>query len=535
MKFKALAEKLKKIFSSKKAIIITVIACILVIAIFCFFKFRKPQQSNEPKMSVVRVTKGNISNIIEGSGVIEANEQYDISSLVSGDIIADYFSDGDMVEEDQVLYKIDSSSIEKNIEKSNNSLRQTQLSYNEAMDNLDNLTVKASCGGTITAMYVEEGDKISSNTKICDIINNETMELELSFLASEAGSIYAGQSARVEITGESGSFQGSVYSVSSGSTVNSFGTLVKTVKIHVKNPGGIKPSDTATAVIGDAACTAPGNFEYSESRTVYSEAQGTVYSISRGLGDKVNKNDAICLIDSSGVNNQFEKASLSLRDAQLSLENLYDDLDQYSITSPITGKIIQKNLKAGDKLSNQGSSNVMAVVADLSKFKLTINVDELDIKNLSVGQKATVTADALEGQIFEGSVNNISIIGTSQNGVTTYPVEIIIDNADDIGLIPGMNVDASIIIEEKKDVLLIPAQAVSRGNTVMVNNEPVKVELGIKSGDLVEVISGLSEGDEITYEIEADASNPFAAMMGMGGGMPRGGMPGGGMPGGNRP
>ena len=175
-----------------------------------------------------------------------------------------------------------------------------------------------------------------------------------------------------------------------------------------------------------------------------------------------------------------------------------------------------------------------------------------------------ITADALEDKVFSGYVETVSIIGSSSNGVTTYPVTIVIDNPE--GLIPGMNVSADIIVEKRENVVRIPASALMRGNQVavqlkegekapeittpdgkelpnnskmMMNVAPdgfklVKVKVGLSNEDYVEITEGIAEGDvvRITASQAASATN-FPQMGGMPGGM--GGMPGGGMPGGGMP
>ena len=100
---------------------------------------------------------------------------------------------------------------------------------------------------------------------------------------------------------------------------------------------------------------------------------------------------------------------------------------------------------------------------------MDMNVDELDISKVKVGQTVEITADALIGQSFTGTVDKVSINGTTANGVTTYPVTITI--RDFGNLLPGMNVSAKILGETAKDVLCIPLDAVSRGNMVLIPGE----------------------------------------------------------------
>ena len=174
----------------------------------------------------------------------------------------------------------------------------------------------------------------------------------------------------------------------------------------------------------------------------------------------------------------------------------------------------------------------------------------MDVLSVKAGQTVEVTADAIEGQTFTGTVTNVSLVSSYSNGVTQYPVTVQLDEIGD--LLPGMNVTAKIILEEAEDTLAIPAQALMRGNTVYVQDSSVKesdgmvpagfrsveVETGLISEDYVEILSGLSEGDIVyidpTSSTDSSAAFGMGGMPGGGGGMPGGGMPGGGggMPGG---
>ena len=178
---------------------------------------------------------------------------------------------------------------------------------------------------------------------------------------------------------------------------------------------------------------------------------------------------------------------------------------------------------------------------------MTMSIDELDISLVEVGQTVEVTADAVEGKTYTGVVTKVSVAGTTSGGITTYPVTVRIDETD--GLLPGMNVDAQIVIAEKDSALAIPSGAVNRGNTVLITSDSpsavnaldqeapegyvyVQVETGVSDDSYTEILSGLQEGDTVAYIAVSGSSNGMGMMGGMPGGM-GGGMPsGGGMPGG---
>ena len=151
-----------------------------------------------------------------------------------------------------------------------------------------------------------------------------------------------------------------------------------------------------------------------------------------------------------------------------------------------------------------------------------MNVGELDIGKVRPGQEVEVTAAALPGESFTGTVERVSINGTTTGGFTTYPVTIAIADYGDLK--PGMNVTAAIRCETAENAVSVPVAAVSRGNVVLVPGEgalaedgtvadPAKLEerqvvLGVSDGDYIEITSGLSAGDTVVYQ---------AAETGMGG------------------
>ena len=536
------------IFKNKKFII--AVSVIAVIVLFLVLKGCSTKEVSNIITSAATVTKGDVAVSLSGSGTIEANEQYNITSLVKGDVVEDYFEEGDIVEKDAALYKIDTSDMENSIKRGQDSLNKAQRDYNKNLADRAKLEITAPISGVITASYISEKDEISKNAQVVEITDSETMILSIDFNTSDRDVLYVGADASVYVDSSSTELKGKIERISSGSVINSKGASVIKLDISVRNPGTITPSDTATAIACGVACNSSGTFDYNGKKIVKSRIDGTVEKIHFKEGDKISAGQSIATLSSTNLEDSIYNSSVSLSDAKLNLDNLYETLEDYTITAPISGTVIYKETKAGDKLDNSNSSTVMAIIADMSVIKFDIAVDELDIAKIEVGQEVSVTADALEGKVFNGYIDYISIVGTTNNGVTTYPVTVIVNEPE--GLIPGMNVEAEIIVDISKDTLRIPATALNRGNTVWVkeNSESakkgnvveqensgkeseqhkgyvlVRVEVGISNESFVEILSGLSEGDEI--QITTAAASDFMTQM-MQGKMPTG-MHGGGMP-----
>ncbi len=521
-----------------KIIIPVVLAVIIVLIIIA--AVGRSEEKTKAEFTDYTVSRGNISVEITGSGAVEPIDQYEVKPLVSGDITGCYIEEGQMVQKGDLLYKMDTKDIENTIERARNSLEKAQIAYDDAVKSRQDLIVQSPINGTVTAIYAETGNNISNGSKVVDIIDSSVMELEIPFLASDAANIYAGQSASVTLINSYYTLPGTVSRVTKGTFVSADGVAVCNVYINVENPGAIDKGNSATATIGNYACNSTGTFDYIENCSVTAKSSGEVASMPFKVGDKVQKGQTILTIGSESVDDNIRNAEFSLKDARLSLQNALDQLENYNITAPISGKVIKKTSKAGDSIENgAGSSLVMAVIADMSKIVFDISVDELDITKLAVGQEVNITADAYEDKVFTGVVDYVSSIGATSNGVTTYPVTIEITNPE--GLISGMNVNANIVVMSKDNVLTVPVGAVNRGNTVTVKKgtetQRIKVETGINNDDFIEIISGLNEGDIIQVPVTSSSSSGFM-MPRMGGGMPgmSGGMSGmgGGMPGGGR-
>lgn len=556
-KFKNLKDKCKKL--SKKQKIISLISIIAVLAVV--ISIVKMSGGKADRVLVeVSAEKRNIQTTISGTATVEANAQYEVTALVQGEVIEDYFDEGTEVLKGDKLYQIDTTDAQNSVEKARLNLQKAQNSYNTSAENASKLNVKSDISGTISNMYVKFGDNVSANTKICDVVDTSEIVAKIPFLSDDASNIHKGESATVTVSSTGETLSGRVTHISSGDTINSYGALIKYVKVSVKNPGSINEGEEVLATVGNYACQDSGKAEYENSCTVLSETSGTVSSIICDEGDYVSKGATVVKLESSSLSESLSSSRISLKESELSLDSTLNMLDDYTITAPISGTVISKTTKVGDTMDNSNSTTVMCVIADYSKTTVKLDIDELDLADIEIGQSVNIVADAYPDRTYTGYVDYISKVGTANMGATSYPVTIVIENPDD--LIVGMNVSAEIVTESASDAVSVLQSAVNRGNIVFVKKTDVSkdskkveeeqlkrievpdgyvavvVETGLSDGDYVEIKSGLSEGDTIAYyktELKGDDSSKSENNAGgMGGGMPGGGgMPsGGGMPGG---
>ncbi len=459
----------KKSINIGKRTLAIIIAAVLVVLAFTYSLLSGGSKA-EAELITAQVTRGDIVSSIEGTGVIEAINQYEVTSLAKGDIIADYFEEGDYVQKDQLLYEMDSSSVTSSIERAKSSLEKAQMSYDQANEDVANLNIKADISGVITSLNIKKGDQVGTNTVVAEIVDREAMLLVVPFNQNDAQKLWVGQSATVNLESSFAVVSGTITRIATGSTINSYGVPVTNVEVLVKNPGSIIPGDRATVVAGDYACNDAGIFKYKNESSITAKVSGKVTDINYYEGDKISQGAVIARLESKSVISSARSNRLSLSDARQSLTDAEETLDDYKITAPISGKIIEKTAKAGEKLE-QNSSSTMAIIADLSSLVFEMSIDELDIIKIEVGQQVQITADAIQNKTFTGSVTSISIVGTSAQGVTSYPVKVTIKDAEQSGLIPGMNVTGNIIVETVENVLRVPVSAVRRGNFVIVKDD----------------------------------------------------------------
>ena len=457
-----------------------------------------------------------IVNVFSDSGTITAANTYEVRPLVRGTVLTADFSEGDVVQAGDVLYTIDSSDAANSVERAQISANQAERSYEDA---LNASYVRSDIGGTVVSIRVAPGDAVTAGQEVATIRDDGTVLLTLNFPAADAAAFVPGQTAQVTLDGTYETLAGSVRSVSGADTLSDGNMLVRSVVIAVPNSGSLTSAQAATASVGGVNALGSARFAYQKEQTLTAAASGTVAALCVQPGAVVGAGSNIVQLTSDSLDRQVEQAADSLRSAQLSVEDAMNTLDNYTITAPISGTIIQKNVQAGETVGNESaaaSTTPMCIIHDLRYLEMTLNVDELQILSIKEGQDVRITADAVQDKTFNGVVTNVSSAGTTTGGTTTYPVTIRIDDFGE--LLPGMNATAEIEVASASDALSIPSAAVIRGNYVLItadspsaaNADPsmtapegyvyVKVQTGVSDNDNIQITSGLTEQDTVAYE-----------------------------------
>lgn len=275
------------------------------------------------------------------------------------------------------------------------SVEKAQLSLDQAQSSYDDAVdaqyIRSSVRGTVSSLKVKAGDVVSAGQEVAVVRDDSTLLLTLDFPAADAITYFVGQSVDVTIDGTFETTTGTIQSISGADSLSSGNLAVRSVVIAVQNPGTLNTTMSGTASISGVSAMSSAHFT--------------------------------C---------QYEQ----------------------TITATASGTIIAKDVKVGDTVgSSSSTTETMCVINDLSYLEMTLDVDELDILDIAVGQKAEITADAIDDCTFEGVVTSIFSAGST----TTYPVTIRIDDTG--SLMPGMNATAALDIPPCRRYVIVKATA----------------------------------------------------------------------------
>ena len=496
------------------------VACVAVLGGWFILRPDRAQDANVD-VSYVQTTpeKRDLSNSLSGTGTLNPANTYNVKSLVAGKVLTSTIEEGDIVEEGTVLYTVDASDATTKAEQASITLQQAQRSYDKTVDRQ---YVRAEVAGVVATLKVAKGDEVTSGQEVAVIRDSSKMVLHLEFPAADAAAFSVGQSAEVTLDGTFETLTGTVTAVTGTDTLSTGNLLTRTVTITVRNAGGLTTAQAATATINGVSCIAAKCFEYQAERTLTTLAAGTVTAINVQEGGAVNKDDIVLQISGEDLTEAIQSAVETLRSAELNMDNLQEAMNNYTVTSPISGTIIEKNAKAGDALTAGAD---LCTIYDLSYLVMVINVDELQVSDVSVGQSVQVTADAVPDKTYTGTVTRVSMKGSSNGGTTTYPVTVRIDETE--GLRPGMNANAEIVIAEAGNALAVPNAAIVRGGYVLVtkdspsaaNADPdmtapegyvyVPVKIGVSDDDYTQIISGVTGNDTVAYDPSSVSTDDY--------------------------
>lgn len=521
--------------------VLKTLAVLVVLAAAGFFGYRYYQSqrvmaatsTDGVAYTEYTVSTGSLSKTVTGTGTLSISQTDDVALDYAVTVTDALVEAGDTVTAGQPLLNIDAVALQTTIETLETELETTESEIATLAEDYSSTTyLKMPQYGRVKEVYLTEG------TYIQDVMD----QYGAIALLSLDGWMY------VEIPAHEAWEIDDAVTVRVGNVV-----LDGTVRALENGMATITFSDAYSEEGGEVEITYKGESMGTATAHIHmpyeltTSEKGYIHSVFIEENDRKWEGNRICYLINVPISDSYQ-ALLETRVQQTEqLKEMRTLRDAGAITAPQDG-IVASVVTAS--ATEQAADTVLISLYVGDEKEMIVSVDELDITSVEVGQNVELAMDAITDHTYAGTVSKISQIGTATSGVTVYDVTLTIEGDDQLKL--GMNGTATILVEERENVLLVPIAALStsRGESYVwlksdsaAEDEPgvrTTVETGLSDETYAEVLSGLSEGDVVLITREAGTSSADSRENGMGGMMmDMGGMPGGsfdgGMPAGSPP
>ena len=503
------------------------------------------QTASTTTYQVVGLTTGDLEKSVTGTGTLAAGGTVTETAPVDLEIAEVLVKAGQAVKAGDALAKVDTdtlgeqaAALQEQIDAIDVELAQLAVSESSAK------ALTTTVSGRVKQILCSVGDGAGDVTDQAGGLIMLSTDGRMKLNATLTGTVEIGVTVKVK-TG------GSTYT----GLVEDIADDKKTCVVTLTDNG---PKLGASATVYNTSGAKVGSGTLEVNRPYYVTAtSGSVSKIYVSLNQKVDGRTSLVYLVGIPMAESYEEKTATRQELAESLAEITGLEKTATLTAGQDGTVQAVQAAAGQAVK---AGDGLVTMLTGGATKLEVSVDELDINSISVGQTASIAIDAFTDKAFEGTVDSVSQIGSTSNGVTTYKVTI--KMAEDSALKVGMNATATIVIEKHEGVLLLPLEALqsSRGqqyvwlytgslpeDSAQDPGTRTEVTTGMSNDNYVEITEGLSANDQVVVVRTKTASSGNNGQQGgmmfpgmEGGAMPGGGerpsggnFPGGGGPGGN--
>lgn len=562
-------------WSGKKIALLVVILLLIFLVGSCLIKARKQIPADTGYLTST-VERGTIEQTIEGTGSLQPFERFVLKTKTGGTVEKVFVTEGTQIKAGEPILQISNDSVTNQREQATIQWEAAQKDYNELLkpdptstairaaqlkveqyrlaleekkEQREALTLKAPFNGTVLSNELSLGQHVKAGQKAVRFATAGEVEVVAQLDEKDISSITTGMEADIYVKGIGQNLKGKVKEVAfAGDTASGkFEVILEISEPTESIREGMQTYNTIFVVKDPARemflyKQGPGYIRYVQSDEMLTEINGKVMDIYQEPGTRVYKGAPLILLSNPELDRQLKETQLQLENAEEELRRLVDPdkatLDQQRlkvlqsqdnylsakekaeslhVVSPIDGVVVSLSVSVGEELSNSNLEQELVVISSFQQTELTIVVDELDINKIEMGQEAIIEADALPGQKLTGKIIGIAYEGTTVNDITKYDVTLAMNYTE--GIKGGMSATATILLEKKEDVLIVPAEAVTTKDgqstiQVMVDGTPQTktIEIGLSTDRWVEITDGLQEGD--SFIVVSAGNNRFEMMFG---------------------
>lgn len=494
----------KKKKHTGRNVLIIVLVLAALFAVWRFMGGTRPGQtaSTESQLNTATASIGSISVIAEGSGYVEPASTKAVTFPYDGKLKELSVETGDQVKSGDVLAKYDADDLDDAVDAKKQELSDLNDQI-AAAGSEGSSSITSPVKGRVKRIYASSGDVVSEvvdrNGGLLEISADGKLKVEFQ---NEKSSIRVGDSVTVEFDSES--VTGRIVSAGDGQYT---ATIPDSTDYQV---------DTAVTVRGSSGeRLGEGKLE-SNSPYLVRANYGVIDTVEVSKTSQVDVGTTLFTRKDSDYNSTYTDLLSKREDKVQELQDLLDFQKDPVIKADCDGYVATLDAVEGMRYTKDAQ---LLTIADAQGMDLKVDIDELEIDGVKVGQKADVSFDAFEDETFEGTVEKISGVGTNTGGVTTYSVTISL--SDDTRIRDAMSATAKITTESKTSALLVPSEAIiaegsDRYVEIVENGDVTKVQVttGLANETSTEILSGLSEGDTVVLQdSQRDAFSDYMTYM----------------------
>ncbi|MEC0228329.1 efflux RND transporter periplasmic adaptor subunit [Paenibacillus alba] len=477
----------------------------------------KKTKTADVKEVTTDVRKGNIRSSVSGTAQFEPKDTQIISITQDANIKSINLKRNQAVKAGDVLIELTSSSLESDLQDAELNYEQLEKDLSSLQQQQGLMGVKAPVSGKLTyATNLDLGASINKSTKIATIADVNTLTVTLPFFVEDAAQLHKGDAVDITLDGFMITKTGSIETISKDPKSDGKGGKLIDIDVTVPNDNSMDAGTNVlgSVTIGGRSVDSQGKsaLQYLKVTTILAGTTGNVSTLPFKTGNMVHQGDVISTFVNDTLGDDILAKQSAIERQKLKVDAAKDKVDGLKILAPFDGVFstdfvnkkndILSNFQVGSKVT---SGTQLGAVASFAKMQLPVQVDELDLPNIKTGMKAEIKVDSYPGRIFPAEVTQVSTVGTTTNGVTFYDVVLATDNKDNV-LKYGMTATGEILIQDKKDAIYIPPEALqsSKGKRVVTLKKADgtleaehEVKIGIRSKTQIEITEGLKEGDKV--------------------------------------
>lgn len=497
--------QMKKKDNNKKKMIKRLVALGIAAAVLAgtgfgmwYLVFREDSSVGEPLFEEAQI--GTVQSTVQGQGTAVPKESAAITLSAAGTVEEVYVTVGQQVMAGDPLYTIDSQAAQDKLTQAQEKLDGLYKDLAQLQEDAANLTVRAPFAGKLQDVETFQIDQsVSKEAAVATLVNDKKLKLSLYFSYAYEKDIMVGQDVNVSIPAVMRDFKGKVEKINKVSYISPEGAVHFEVIIVFDNPGTLTAGMDAAAVLTAENGTQiypyeNGKTEFYEKRAIVAKAGGPVISIGNLLNHaNVSQGEALLTLGSSTIDTDIRAKQEQIAAAQEELDAAQKGMENFNAVAPIDGVVFSCALEPGQTVKE---GDTVITISNTTTMLVDIQVDNRNIGFIKAGMTMELTDQATNTPCV-GTVTSVAMQGEVGTGMTTYPVQLSVDNAAGT-LTSGSWLNYKLVTSESVDCVTVPNQSVKRVTDVDGNiHTVVFVKADRKPENAIDMLPVSEQGDEM--------------------------------------